>query len=171
MATSENVSPPVIGAWPVLAKAEAGVVRLIELIAAALVVVEVLVLSAGVFARYAWGEPLIWSDELASMLFLWLSIVGAVLAFHRGQHMRMGVIADAMPPVVRARLEVAALVFCLSVCVLLLPKATVYALHEVPVVTPAMEVSVAWRSFGLPIGLGLMLILGVTNALQRIRLS
>ncbi|KQX51308.1 MULTISPECIES: TRAP transporter large permease [Ensifer] len=171
MTTSANVSHPVAGSWPVLTKIETGIVRLVELAAAALVVVEVGVLSAGVVARYAWGEPLVWSDELASMLFLWLSMMGAVLAFHRGQHMRMSAIADAMAPATRARLEVASLVFCLAVCVLLLPKATTYAIHEIPVVTPAMEISVAWRSFGLPIGLGLMVLLGVMDAVRRIKLT
>ena len=75
---------------PVLEKFEAGVVRVVEFLAGTLVLVEVLVLLVGVLARYAWSEPLTWSDELASMLFLWLSILGAVLAFQRGQHMRMG---------------------------------------------------------------------------------
>ena len=33
--------------------------------------------------------PLVWSDELASILFLWLAMLGAVVAFRRGEHMRM----------------------------------------------------------------------------------
>ncbi len=31
-----------------------------------------------------------WSDELASILFLWLSMLGAVIALRRGEHMRDG---------------------------------------------------------------------------------
>ncbi|PDT46622.1 ABC transporter permease [Sinorhizobium fredii] len=170
MATSEHVGAAAVAPWPVLTRIETGLVRLIELSAAALVIVEVGVLSAGVLARYVWGEPLTWSDELASMLFLWLSMVGAVLAFHRGQHMRMSAIADAMAPTISAKLEVAALITCIAMCVLLLPKATTYAFHELPVVTPAMEVSVAWRSFGLPIGLSLMVVLGLIDAIRRMKL-
>ena len=40
-------------------------------------------------ARYGMHRPLIWSDELASILFLWLAMLGAVVAFRRGEHMRM----------------------------------------------------------------------------------
>src|SRR6185312_1888663 len=62
---------------------------LVEIPAAALVVAEIVVLFAGVVFRYALHLPLIWSDELASILFLWLAMLGAVVAFRRGEHMRM----------------------------------------------------------------------------------
>ena len=61
---------------------------LIEVVAASLVLVEIVVLFAGVVARYAFHAPLVWSDELASILFLWLSMLGAVVALRRGEHMR-----------------------------------------------------------------------------------
>ena len=54
-----------------------------------LVVAEIVILFAGVVARYVLHAPLIWSDELASILFLWLAMLGAVVAFRRGEHMRM----------------------------------------------------------------------------------
>ena len=57
---------------------------LIESVAAALVLAEIVVLFAGVMARYVFHAPLVWSDELASILFLWLSMLGAVLALRRG---------------------------------------------------------------------------------------
>jgi TRAP-type C4-dicarboxylate transport system permease small subunit len=41
-----------------------------------------------VVARYGLHRPLIWSDELASILFLWLAMLGAAVAFRRAEHMR-----------------------------------------------------------------------------------
>ena len=41
---------------------------------AALALFEVLVLLGGVVSRYAFHHPIIWTDELASTLFLWLAI-------------------------------------------------------------------------------------------------
>jgi hypothetical protein len=58
-------------------------------VAALLVLAEIVVLLAGVVARYVFHAPLVWSDELASILFLWLSMLGAVVALRRGEHMRM----------------------------------------------------------------------------------
>ena len=52
----------------------------IERLAAALIVVEIAILLAGVVSRYVLGTPLVWTDELASILFLWLSMLGAVFS-------------------------------------------------------------------------------------------
>src|SRR5579859_8065522 len=69
-----------------------------ELPAAVLVVLEVLVLLAGVISRYGFNRSLTWSDELASILFLWLSMFGAVIALRRGEHMRLSfLVARARP--------------------------------------------------------------------------
>ena len=46
-------------------------------------------LFSGIVARYVFHRPLTWSDELASTLFLWLAMLGAVIALRRGEHMRM----------------------------------------------------------------------------------
>src|SRR5258708_28014441 len=53
----------------------------VEIPAAVLVVAEIVILFAGVVARYGVHRPLIWSDELASILFLWLAMLGAAGAF------------------------------------------------------------------------------------------
>lgn len=135
---------------------EHGVSKSIEFLAGTLVLVEILVLLASVIARYVFGEPLTWADELASMLFLWLSMLGAVLAFHRGKHMRMTALADRAKPSTQRILDSAAIVVCLVFSLILLPHAVHYAGEEFDVITPAMEVPVALRAIGLPIGLGLI---------------
>jgi hypothetical protein len=61
----------------------------LEIATALLVVAEIVILFIGIVARYAFNRPLIWSDELASLLFLWLAMLGTVLALRRGEHMRM----------------------------------------------------------------------------------
>src|SRR6476661_2087357 len=69
-----------------------------EVPAAALVVVEIAVLFSGVVARYVFNRPLVWSDELASVLFLWLAMFGAVIALRRGEHMRLTALVKLARP-------------------------------------------------------------------------
>ena len=57
--------------------------------AALLVVAEVIVLFVGIVSRYVLHAPIVWSDELAGILFLWLAMLGSVVAFQRAEHMRM----------------------------------------------------------------------------------
>src|SRR2546430_14126547 len=71
----------------VLASIERALGLAVEIPAALLVTAEIIILFAGVVARYGLHRPLIWSDELASILFLWLAMLGAAVAFRRGEHM------------------------------------------------------------------------------------
>src|SRR5258708_10212770 len=81
------------------ASLEASLGTLVEIPAALLVVAEIVILFAGVVARYGLHRPLIWSDELASILFLWLAMLGAAVAFRRAEHMRMtAVVANSRAP-------------------------------------------------------------------------
>src|ERR1700753_83514 len=82
--------------------AERFLTALVEIPAAILVVAEIGVLFAGVVARYALHQPLIWSDELASVLFLWLAMLGAAVAFRRGEHMRMTAVVAGAKTALRA---------------------------------------------------------------------
>src|SRR3977135_690819 len=72
--------------------------RITEIPAAILVLVEILVLLAGVISRYVFNRPLTWSDELASILFLWLAMLGAVIALRRAEHMRLAFAVGPGPP-------------------------------------------------------------------------
>src|SRR5262244_2795279 len=95
-------TPVAVGApkWLVALEAAAGTA--IEAAAAVLVVAEVVILLAGVVSRYVFHRPLLWSDELASILFLWLAMLGAVVALRRGEHMRMTAVVGKVSPSARA---------------------------------------------------------------------
>ena len=56
--------------------------RAVEIPAAIAVLGEVVILLAGVTARYVFNHPLIWSDELASIVFLWLAMLGTAVQTH-----------------------------------------------------------------------------------------
>ena len=68
---------------------ERPLMRCLELLAAALVAADIAILLIGVIARYVFRSPLIWTDELAQAVFLWLGMIGAIVALNRGEHMRM----------------------------------------------------------------------------------
>jgi tripartite ATP-independent transporter DctM subunit len=129
---------------------------LIEIPAAILVVAEVVVLFAGVVSRYVLHAPLIWSDELASMLFLWLAMLGAVVAFRRSEHMRMTALVASAGPRLRAYLDLVAICAALAFLLLIVHPAYEYASDEGVITTPALQISNAWRAAALPIGTCLM---------------
>ena len=128
----------------------------VELAAAALVAIEIAILFGGVIARYVFDAPLVWSDELASILFLWLAMLGAVIAFRRDEHMRMTAAVGMLAPPARALLEVFATGAALAFLLLIAWPAYDYAREELPITTPALEISDALRAAALPAGIALM---------------
>jgi len=72
--------------------------QVVELIGAMLVLAETCILFAGVLSRYLFNSPIIWTDELATFLFLWLSMIGAVVALRRDGHMRLTTFANWVGP-------------------------------------------------------------------------
>jgi tripartite ATP-independent transporter DctM subunit len=138
------------------ASLEAALGMLVEIPAALLVVVEIVILFAGVVARYGLHRPLIWSDELASILFLWLAMLGAAVAFRRSEHMRMTAVVASAAPAMRAWLDVVATSAALAFLLLIAWPACEYAYEESFITTPALQIPNAWRAAALPVGTGLM---------------
>jgi len=96
---------------------------LVEVPAAVLVVADIAVLLAGVVARFVFHSPLVWSDELASILFLWLAMFGTVIALRRAEHMRMTAVVARLSPGGRALMEAVATCACLAFLALMLGPA------------------------------------------------
>jgi tripartite ATP-independent transporter DctM subunit len=138
----------------------------VEGAAALLVLAEICVLFAGVTARYLFHAPLVWSDELASILFLWLSMLGAAVALRRGEHMRMTALVNHVQPATRAMLDALALAASLAFLALVAWPAIDYAHEESFIVTPALEISNAWRAAAIPAGIGLMIAMALLRLLR-----
>ncbi|MBX6742075.1 MAG: TRAP transporter large permease subunit [Acetobacteraceae bacterium] len=133
----------------------------VEAVAAVLVLVETVLLLAGITARYVFNSSLVWSDELASTLFLWLAMLGAVVAFRRSEHMRMTALVTRAPARLRGFLEALAVAAPIGFLLLVLQPAYEYAVEESFIVTPALELPGSLRASALPVGIGLMLLLAL----------
>ncbi|HEY6431160.1 MAG TPA: TRAP transporter large permease subunit [Acetobacteraceae bacterium] len=119
-----------------------------ETVAAALVVIEIAILLAGVIWRYVLDNPLVWVDELAEMLFLWLVSLGAVIALRRGEHMRMTVfVARLSPPAGSFLARISALVVMIFIVELLVPGFD-YMQQQQAITTPTLQLPGSWEVAG-----------------------
>ncbi|CAO3428843.1 TRAP transporter large permease [Azospirillum doebereinerae] len=148
---------------PGLARVDAILGRIVEIPVALLVAAEIVLLFSGIVARYVLHTPITWSDELASILFLWLAMLGSVVAFRRGEHMRMTAFVSWASPPVRAFLDVFAVAAALAFLLLVIGPAAEFAHEEDAIVTPALEISNMWRAGALPVGLGLMIVVALVR--------
>ena len=116
-------------------------------------------------ARYAFHRPLIWADELASTLFVWLSVLGAVIAMQRSAHMRLTAFISRAAPATRQKIEVVILlVVAAFVCILAYP-AIEYSIDEAIVRTPGLGISNSWRASAVAVGAVLIAVLSLLRLL------
>ncbi len=73
--------------------------------AVALLVLDVLL---GVASRYLWGAQVKWTEELATILLIWVSFLGAAAAFEARAHLGIDFLTERFPPSARRKTELAA---------------------------------------------------------------
>jgi tripartite ATP-independent transporter DctM subunit len=156
--TRETVVPAAALGHRWVATLDATLGTTVEIAAALLVLVETLILFAGVMSRYLFRAPLVWSDELASILFLWLAMLGSVVALRRNEHMRMTALVAKAGPATRAFLEVIAVLVPLLFLAVMLQPGYEFAEDEGFIATPAMGLSGGWAAAAFPVGAALMLL-------------
>ena len=140
-----------------------------EVPAAALVLAELGLLLTNVTFRYALHRPLVWGDELASLLFIWLAMLGAVIALRRGEHMRLTVFLARMAPDRRAFFQTFGHVVVVAFVLMLIGPAWEYTQDEWMITTPALEIKNAFRVGSITTGAALMLAMAVTRLMEHAR--
>jgi TRAP-type C4-dicarboxylate transport system permease small subunit len=137
-----------------------------EAIGAVLVLAEVTILFSGVVSRYLLDSPLFWTDELANFLFLWLSMLGMVVALRGDGHMRLTTLANWVPDHwARWFAAVAALVVIAFVLEILLP-ATEYLDQQRFVELISLQISDGYRVVAILVGSTLAAIIALLRLLE-----
>ena len=68
--------------------------RPLEVVAAALMVLIIVLLLVAVLSRYVFAQPIVWIDEVVSIAFIWLTMLGAAIAMHRNEHLRLTLVVE-----------------------------------------------------------------------------
>jgi len=138
----------------------------VEFIGAALVLAETCILFAGVVSRYVFNSSLLWTDELATFLFLWLAMVGAVVALRHDGHMRLTTFATWVGSEWGGWLgtiaELAVIVFVLEILV----PAQQYLQVQRSVELITLHISDGYRVVAILVGAGLIAIVALLRLLE-----
>jgi tripartite ATP-independent transporter DctM subunit len=125
------------------------------------------VLSAGVVSRYVFRSPLTWSDELASILFLWLAMLGAVIALRRGEHMRLTAIVNRLPQRWRGLADTVAALVVMTFMLLVIRPSLDDVAQEWAILTPGLEIHNSFRTAAIATGALLMLVSAAVRLAER----
>ena len=139
--------------------------RLIDLVewwAVILLILMVAVVCLGVFFRYWLNASLVWYDEFASYLLVWLTFYGAVVASFRRRHIGFEVVVDRLQPNTRRIMDFISEGFVLGFQIVLF----YYGWQLVQKMGDESAISLPWIKMGwvysvLPIAGGLMLVISL----------
>ncbi len=143
--------------------------RLEEMLAAVLVTAMCAVVALQVFCRLVLRSPLSWSEELATILFVWVTMIGASLALKRGEHFAVELLRGVLPPAARRAAGVLVGLLLTVFSLILLVKGLEMAWRNIPVRTPAMEIPRALPYAAVPAGGALMLVRSLQLVWRRAR--
>ena len=79
--------------------------KLLDGVVVAFFIVIFCVVLAQIYRRYIAGSPLVWSEELSRCIFIWVSLLGWVLATRSGTHIRITFFHERLPLPVQKGLD------------------------------------------------------------------
>jgi TRAP-type C4-dicarboxylate transport system permease small subunit len=130
----------------------------VEVPAALSVLAEVLLLFTSIIARTVFNAPIVWADELASTIFIWLAMLGSAVALQQGAHMRLTFLVTRLPPKLHRKAFVLATMAPALFLLILLKPAADYAAAQTIVVMPALGWSQLVHSIALPVGCAVIIL-------------
>ncbi|HEY8566205.1 MAG TPA: TRAP transporter large permease subunit [Beijerinckiaceae bacterium] len=162
-------TPPVTLAESEGARPGSRFLRPLEMAAAALLVAIVTLLLAGVTSRYVFSLPVVWIDEVASLCFLWLAMLGSAIALDRNEHLRLTLFVSMLPARAQGFVGALGLVVVATLLAALIPSAFEYASEEWFITSPALNIPNTFRVAAIPFGMVAMLAIVLTYAARQAR--
>ncbi len=137
-----------------------------EAVGSALVLSEVVILFSGVVSRYVFDRPLFWTDELANALFLWLAMLGVVVALRTNTHMRLTTLVAWLPPLWGRRCSAIASLVVIAFVLEILVPARDYLSQQSFVTLISLQVSDAYRVVAILVGMSLAAVIALLRLLE-----
>lgn len=149
---------------PLLKTQGSTLLKPVEVICASLVLLIMVLLLLGVVSRYVFTMPIVWVDEVVSFSFLWVAMLGAVLAIDRNEHLRLNIFVEMLPLPQRQFIQTFALLVVATFLFFLILPSIEYTQSEWPIKSLVLEVPNGFRSAAFTVGIGLMLALVLRHA-------
>lgn len=144
-----------------------GINRFTAILCVGLLAVLVSVSALQVFFRYIVQEPLIWSEEAARYLLIWIAFAASGLVLNSDGHPRIEVLPSILPQRAQAAIDLAIQALILFFLVVFTYIAIDLAQRYVAFTSLGTGLSQAVPRYALPVGGALMLI----NLLPKMRAS
>ncbi|MBA5775676.1 TRAP transporter small permease [Stappia sp. F7233] len=143
--------------------------RRVELACAALLLAAVVILVGVASVARAFGSPIIWSIEIAQLLFLWLCILAIDLAFQEDRHFGISLILDNLSPAGRKVMEIINLAVIIGLLAYLMQYAWKNMILMHPRLDGALQTPGSYFHASMVVGFALLIRTLLVKFIARIR--
>jgi len=85
-----------------------------------------LAVALQIIMRYVFNMPLVWSEEFARYIFVWITFIGAGYGVRQGLHISMEYFYNKFPPKAQKTIAVATTILSIAAFAYLLPTAILF---------------------------------------------
>lgn len=111
----------------------------------------VVVVVAGTFWRYVLNNPLLWTEEVARYLMIYVVLVGASVAMKHREHVRINVVMNVMPAIVQKIVRFLTNLLMAYFLYILITYGWQMALRARFQVSPALGIQMFWPMLAVPL--------------------
>lgn len=141
----------------------------VETIVVVLMAVMVAALALQVFYRFVVQDPLSWTEELGRYAFVWVTFLGAAVAYRHGTHIVVETILLLLPPGAQVALVWAGDALCTLALVVLVVQGAGIVEATANVKATMLQVPMSWVYASVPVSAAIMLAYQVERSVRRWR--
>ncbi|BBK31622.1 TRAP-type C4-dicarboxylate transport system permease small subunit [Stella humosa] len=110
------------------------------------------IVFVNVMLRYLTSESIVWAEEVARYLMIWLTFLGIGPVMRIGGHIAIDNLQDALAPAVARTLRVIILAIVLASCLFLIWIGWRFAQRTMVQTTPVLEIPFGYVAAAIPVG-------------------
>lgn len=123
-------------------------------------------MGAQVFARYFFGAPISWSEEVARLALIWMTFIAASFVMAEGRHITVDVLSPRLSLRGQLWMECFSHGIVTATCLLLFVGGIRFVWYVGKVGSPSLGIPMSWWYGAVGVGLLLMATHSVLNLLQ-----
>ena len=137
----------------------------------------VILVNANVIMRYFFNNPIHWSEEVVTSLFVWTVFIGSSYAYRKHSHLGVDIVINMMPQKMKQVVKAIMSVVEFLVLLMLTVVSSQYVYHLIfsrsgkikIMMTDLLRVPKWWTGIAVPIGFGLSAIYSVYFMVKAVR--
>lgn len=138
-------------------------------IAWVLIAVMTIAVLVQVLFRYGFNSPIAWTEEFSIFAMIWMTFLIAPIAYRRGAFVAIEIIRDLFKGRLQAALQLFLNILAMLVILSLFKHSIIYVDRGFVSTAASLPVSNGWLYMSMPLGLAVMLTVGIEVLLKCVR--